>query len=99
MIDGKSVEAAAISSDGVVAKHHRRGAKRAFAGGKDWHFDRKAARLVNAVLHALREVVQMRVARRQFRPCVQDANDGTAIEQIRREALVLHPATVIDIVF
>jgi hypothetical protein len=36
----------------------------------------------------------MRIARRQFRPCIADSNNGASIEQMIGEALVLHPASM-----
>ena len=58
----------------------------------------KAAGLEDAVLHPLREVAQMRVAGRQLGPGVEDADHRAAVEQVVRQALVLHPAAVVDVV-
>jgi hypothetical protein len=40
----------------------------------------------------------MGVAGRQFGPGVQDADHRAAVEQVMREALILHPAAVIDLI-
>jgi hypothetical protein len=42
----------------------------------------------------LGELAEMRVAGRQLRPRVADADDGLALELVIRDALVLHPASV-----
>ncbi len=44
-------------------------------------------------------VAQMRVAGRQLRPGVADADDRTAVEHVGREALIPHPAAVDESVF
>jgi hypothetical protein len=36
----------------------------------------------------------MRVARREFRPRVANANHGTPIKNVVRQALILHPASI-----
>jgi hypothetical protein len=46
----------------------------------------------------LSEVTQMRVARGEIRPGVENADDRTTIEHVMGVALVLHPSPVIDLV-
>jgi hypothetical protein len=42
----------------------------------------------------LRELAEMRVTRREFRPRIADTDNGPAVEFVVRNALVLHPASV-----
>src|SRR5690606_33008720 len=66
--------------------------------GEDGELQRQAARLVDAVLHALGEIAQMGVAGGELRPGVADADYRPAVEQVGGQALVLHPGAVIDVV-
>jgi hypothetical protein len=36
----------------------------------------------------------MRIARRELRPCVANANNGATIKKIGRQAFILHPAAM-----
>ena len=56
--------------------------------------DREAAGLADAALDVLGELAEVRVAGRELGPGVADADDRPAVEQVGREALVLHPAAV-----
>src|SRR5690606_11559629 len=49
---------------------------------------------INATLHMFCKIAQMRVTRRQFRPCVADTDHRPAIEQIIRNTLIFHPASM-----
>ena len=76
-----------------VAVEHRRRPQRALPRREDRELHRQAARLVDAVAHPLGEVAQMRVARRQLRPGVADADHRPPVEEVGRQPLVLHPAS------
>src|SRR5262245_66520412 len=54
----------------------------------------KAARLHDAVPHVLGEHAEVRVARRELRPRVADADDRAPVELVVRDAAILGPATV-----
>ena len=56
--------------------------------------EREAAHLIDAPLDVLGDLAEVRVARRQLGPRVADADDRPAVEQVARQALVLHPAAV-----
>ena len=58
-----------------------------------------AAGFPDAALHVIRDRPQMRVARRQLRPGVADADDRPAVEHVGGQALVPHPAAVDESVF
>ncbi len=81
-----------------VTEHHRGRAQRAFTSGKHREFKRKTTSLVDAVFDAFGQIAQMGITWGQFRPGVTNANHRTSVKQIRWQALVLHPAAVIDIV-
>ena len=82
-----------------VAEQHRRRPQVRLAERGDGEFERQAAGFPDAALDVIGERPQMRVARRQLRPGVADADDGTAVEDIGREALIPHPAAVDESVF
>ncbi|SAL70625.1 hypothetical protein AWB67_04097 [Caballeronia terrestris] len=77
-----------------IAKQHRGGAQVRLAERHHRKLERQAARLAHAALHILGEFAKMRVAGRQFRPRIADADHRPAIEIVVRNALVLHPRTV-----
>jgi len=81
---------------GKVAKHHRGGAETGFRNAENRHDDRKATGLIDAMLHPLRKVIEVGVAGVQLTEGVQDADHRAPVEQIRRQALVLHPGPMID---
>jgi hypothetical protein len=49
-------------------------------------------------LHPFSQFAQVAVARREFRPSVEDADHRTTVEHVVGIALVLHPAAVVDLV-
>ena len=53
-----------------------------------------AARFPDAALDVLGELAEVRVARRQFRPGVADADDRPPVEDVLGQALVPHPAAM-----
>jgi|GEM_PF-6995797 len=79
---------------GEIAEQHRCWPKIALAGRKHRKFHRKAAGLIDAVLHALGEVAKMGVTRGKFGPGVADADHRPAVEEIVGKALIFHPATM-----
>ena len=87
-IDSSTSMLARLRNSIAVGPHVR------FAERGHREFDREAAGFVYAAPHPLGEVAQVRVARRQFRPRVADADDRPSLEQVLGEALVLHPASV-----
>src|SRR6185295_20013490 len=56
--------------------------------------EREAARAQHAALHGVRELTQMRVAVRELRPRVADADHRTAVEHVLAEAFGLDPRAV-----
>jgi hypothetical protein len=79
---------------GEVAEQHGRGAQLRFAERHHGELEREATGLVHAVLDVLGEVTEVRVARRELRPRVADADDRPAVEDVIGMALVLHPAAM-----
>ena len=71
------------SMAGEVAEQHRGRPQLGFAERHHREFEREAAGLVDAALHVLGEVAQMRVAGRQLGPGVADADDRPAVEHDR----------------
>ena len=66
-----------------VAVHHRRRAQRALRRAEHRKLHRQAASLVDAVRHPLRKVAQVRVAGRELRPGVADADDRPPVRTRR----------------
>src|SRR5699024_3393329 len=64
------------------------------AAGKDRKLQRKAPRLVDAPLHMLGDLAEVVVAGGELGPGVADADDRPAVEEMVRETLVAHPASV-----
>ena len=79
-----------------VAVEHRRRPHQGLAERHHRKLEREAAHFVHAALDPLGEHPEVRVARGELRPGVADPDDRTAIEQMVRQALVLHPATVME---
>ncbi len=79
---------------GEIAEQHGGGAQVGLAQGHHREFEGEAAGLADAALHPLGDVAEMRVAGRQFRPGVADADHRAAVEQVVRISLVLHPAAM-----
>ena len=79
---------------GEVAIEHGRGAQQCLAQRHHRKFKREAASLIDANLHLLGQRAEVRVARRQFAERVADADDGTPVELVVRNALSLDPAAV-----
>ena len=77
-----------------IAKKHRRRAHRCFAQRNDRKFQRKAARFINAAFDGVGNGAKMRVARRQLRPGIADADDRPPIEEVIGKSLVLHPTAM-----
>jgi hypothetical protein len=78
----------------LVAEQHRRRAHHRFAEAHHRELQREAAGVQDAVAHVLREVAEVRVARRHLRPGIADADDRAAVELVVGDALVLHPRAV-----
>ena len=77
-----------------VAVEHRRRPHQGLAEGHHRKLEREAAHLVHAALDPLGEHPEVRVARGELGPGVAYPDDGTTIEQVVRQALVLHPASM-----
>jgi hypothetical protein len=77
-----------------VAEQHGGGLHEDFAQGDRGELERKAARGEDAALDRLRHLPEMRVAARQLRPRVGDADDRPPVEHGLAEALGLHPRAV-----
>jgi hypothetical protein len=77
-----------------IAREHRGGTQIRFAVRKHREFDGEAACFIDAAFHMLGELAKVRVARREFRPGVADADDRTTVELMIGNALILHPASV-----
>ncbi len=107
--DGRGLVAAAeqhdavdgIGADGLfdvhadqVAVEHGRRAHVGLARGHDRELHRQPAGLPHAALHVVRDGPQVRVARRQLRPGIADADDRAAVEHVGGQPLVPHPAAV-----
>src|SRR6185436_18432646 len=73
---------------------HGGGPHQRLAGRHHRKLQREAARLEDAVAHVVGEHAEVRVARRELRPRVADADDRAAVELVLRHAPVLGPATV-----
>jgi hypothetical protein len=83
---------------GEIAEHHRRRAHQCLAQRRHRKLHRKAACLIDAALHPLGQHPEVGIARRQLRPGIADADHRTAIEQVMRQPLVLHPAAMVKAV-
>jgi len=82
-----------------IAEEHGGGAKIGFASGHDGEFEGEAARFPDAAFDAFGEGAEMRIAGSELGPGVADTDDRAAVENVWREALVLHPAAVDESVF
>ncbi len=80
----------------LVAEEHRGRAHQRLAEAHHGKLDGEAARIEHAVAHVLRQLAEMRVARRGLRPRVADADHRAAVELVVRNALVLHPRAMRD---
>src|SRR5205823_11645083 len=78
----------------LVAKQHRGGPHQRLAEAHYRKLDRETSAVEHAVANVLRELAEMRIARRRLRPRVANADHGPAIELIVRNALVFHPRAV-----
>ena len=76
-----------------VAPQHRGGADQRLAQGHDGQVERDPARLVDPLLHAAGDLVQVRVARRQVGGGVRDRDVRSAVEGVRRQSPP-HPGPV-----
>jgi hypothetical protein len=63
---------------GIAKRHHRK-------------LQRKTANFQHAALHAVGDLAEVRITGCQLRPGIADADHRAAVEQMRRQALVLHP--------
>jgi hypothetical protein len=79
---------------GEVEEQHRGGTHERLAQRHHRELEREAARLQHPALDALGQVAEVRVARRHLAPGVADADDRTPVEQVVRQALVLHPRSM-----
>src|SRR5439155_958282 len=70
-----------VHADQIAVQHGGR-TDVGFAGGGDGELERQTACLPDAALDALGERPQMRVARRQLRPGVADADDRPSVEEV-----------------
>jgi hypothetical protein len=82
----------------LVAKEHRRRPHHGLAEAHHGELERKPAGLEHARLDVLSQLAEVRVARRHLRPGVADADHRLADEKVVREALVLHPRAVDEVV-
>ena len=94
-----------VGSDGLldvhaheVAVEHRRGPHQGLSQGHHGELEGEAALLVDSALDPLRQDSEVRVARGELRPGVADADDRTAVEEVVGQALVLHPASMVEAV-
>src|SRR6185312_6801995 len=58
--------------------------------------EREAAGVEHAVAHVLGDRAEMRIAGRELRPRVADADDRPPLELVLREAAVLEPRAVVE---
>ena len=79
---------------GEIAEQHRGGPQLRLAQRHHGKLERESAGFVDPALHELRELAEVAVAGSELAPGVADADDGTAVEQVVRIALVLDPAAV-----
>ena len=98
-VDGIGADRLLHIHAGEVAEHHGGGAQIGFAQRHHRKFDGKAAGGIDAALHMIGDLAQMRVAGGQLRPGVADADHRPPVEQVGGKALVLHPAAVDEIAF
>jgi hypothetical protein len=77
-----------------VARQHGGGPQVGLAVREHRELDRETAGFIHAALDVLGDLAKVRVARRQLRPGVADADDRLALEFVVGNALVLHPAAV-----
>ena len=82
-----------------IPEEHRRWPDVRLPQRHNGKLERQASGLPDAAFDVLGNVAKMRVAGRQFRPGVADADDGTPIKYMVGKSLVAHPAAMHKTVF
>jgi len=79
---------------GEVAVEHRGRPQQRLAQGHHRELEREAAGLEHAVLHVLGDRAEVRIAGRELRIGIADADDGPAVELVVGNAAVLQPRAI-----